>query len=435
MRDWKSLSTNFATLCARLSTTAAMFVTNGVAARRMTGEELGLWFLLLAFNQFTNGLDLGFQFTLGNRLAALGSRGADGEAERRETFLTILFLQTLFFAVDSLIVLVIVPMMPWARWFKISDPTLAGQVAWLMPPAVIIMIGTLPVGLIWTVFYSYQEIKLASVLGGLGNVVQTVVFVISAYTCKFTTVILIYFSCNIVVGILLTAYVFIRRKWMFSVLPLSRMIAIVRSMARVSFDAFWHTMTAIIGTILGPILSGSVFGLVTAGEFGLIQKLFSFLVGAHLALLAPVAPAVTRESHSGDWDAVGRRLRVCVFQVWPAFFFILGGIVWCAHPLLIRFWAGHALSRYPLAGLLLLWACLSGFANTYSVFLNSLGLVKVQAALSLVMMLPSIYLPVLLSRWLGVPGIALGFVLCLLPAATLWPFYTRRALRLHLIRV
>ena len=66
------------------------------------------------------------------------------------------------------------------------------------------------------------------------------------------------------------------------------------------------------------------------------------------------------------------RLRVCVLQVWPAYFAILGGIVWCVHPLLIRLWAGHALRAYPLAGLFLLAACLGGFVNTFSVFLTVL---------------------------------------------------------------
>ena len=435
MRSWKSFSTNFATLAARLSVTGATLIVTFVACRRMTGEEFGLWSILMWLNQLTNGFDLGFQLTLGNRLAALGSRGVDGETERRETFISILLLQVFLVAVYGCIILVAVPLVPWARLFKIADPLLIRQVVPLLPIIFFIMVGTLPVGLIWTVFFAYGEIKLASVLAGIFNIIQTLVFVVSAYTCNFTQVILIYFSCNIVIGAILTAYVFIRRKWSFTLLPLARITEIVRSMARVSFHAFWHTITAIISTILGPIVSGGIFGLVVAGEFNLFLKLFSFLVAAHMAIMAPVGPSVSLESHSGDWEAVRRRLRLWVYRVWPAYFLVLGAIIWCTHPFLIRLWAGHSLTRYPLAAVLLLWACLSGFVNTFSIFLNSLGLVKAQAALSMVMLVPSLLLPVLLSRWLGLPGVALSMALCLLPAAIIWPFYTRRALRLHIVRV
>jgi O-antigen/teichoic acid export membrane protein len=246
---------------------------------------------------------------------------------------------------------------------------------------------------------------------------------------------LIYFSWNLVQGTILTVYVFYHRRWRFAFLPPARILGTIRSMARVSFHAFFLTISGILSGILGPIVSGFVSGLTVAGDFTLVYKLFSFLASTHLSILAPVAPAVTLESHSGNWDAVRRRLRVCVFQIWPAYFFVVGTVIWWAHPLVIRLWAGHPVRQYPLAAILLLGACVTGFVNTFSVFLNSLGLVKVQASLSILMLLPTLVLPALLGRWLGVPGIALAMVLCTLPAAIIWPFYTRRALRLHMLRV
>lgn len=435
MRHWKTLSTSFATLCARLSATAGLLVTNGIANRRMTHEQFGLWSILLYLNIFFNGFDLGFRFTLGNRLAALGSRGAEAEEERRETFLSIFFLQAAISGAAILIISFFLPLAPWAHWFKITDPLLIAQVRRLMPVVMMLMVGTYPVALMWTVFFAYHEIRLASFLTGLCTVFQTAVFIISAYHVKFTWVILIYFSCTLFLGAVLTAYVFIRRKWRFTLVPPARMFAIIRSLCRVSFHAFFNTLSANISSILGPIISGLVSGLGPAGDFALIQRLFSFLITAHLALLAPLGPAVTLESHSGNWDAVRRRLRVCVLQVWPGVFLLIGGAVWCAHPLLIRLWAGHWLYLYPLGALLLLWACLAGFVNTYSVFLNSLGLVKMQAAVSFALMVPSLFLAALLSRWFADPGIALAMVLSTLPGVIIWPIYTRRALRLRMLRV
>jgi O-antigen/teichoic acid export membrane protein len=425
MRPWKSYSPSFATLGARLTSTVGLMITNGVATRRMSGEQFGLWVILLSLNQLTNGFDLGFQFTLGNRLAALGSRGAEAEEERRETYLSIIFLQLGLYITYSLLALVIVPLIPWGHWFKIKDPLLAAQVIHLMPATLILMMGTLPLGLVWTVFFAYQEIKLASSLTTLANGLQIVIFI----------VVMIYYAFYLLMGLGFTIYVFIRRGWRFEFLPPARVIAIVRSMARVSFHAFLLTITSILSNILGTIIAGLGFGLVVAGDFNWIQRLFSFLGSAHLAILAPVSPSVTREAHGGDWDSVRRRLRLCIGLVWPGFFLVAGVGVWLTHPYILRVLAGHPIQAYQLAGLLLIAACMGGFINTYSVFLNSLGLVKMQASASFVMMTPLLVLPIVLSRWMGVSGIALAALICNVPGVIIWPLYTRRALRLKLLDV
>ena len=437
MRHWKTLSTSFATLCARISSVVGLMIINGVAKRHMTDDQFGLWAVLYAINLFTNGLDFGFRFTLGNRLAALGSRGVEAEEERRETFLSIVYLQVAIAAVLMLLTLLIFPLLPWAHWFKITDPLLTAQVRRLMPVVMVIMLGTLPVALMWTVFFAYQEIKLASFLTGIVTIFQTALFVFSVYRFKFTWVILIFFCSNIFVSFLLTAYVFIRRRWKVTLLPLSRILATTRSMERIAFPAFLFGQSSTLQMILGPIVSGAISGLPAAGDFSLFQKLFSPLITAHLAMLAPLSPAVTMEAHAGNWDAVRRRLRVCVLQIWPAVFIGLGFLVWAAHPVLLRLWAGSWLRQYPLAALLLVWACLNGFVNTFAVFLNSLGLVKMQAAVSIAMVLPSVLLPVLLHYWFKAPGIAiaLSLILCMVPGAIIWPLYTRQALRLQKLRV
>jgi O-antigen/teichoic acid export membrane protein len=304
-----------------------------------------------------------------------------------------------------------------------------------MPAILVVMIATLPVQLIWTAFFAYREIKLASFLTFLCNIIQTTIFVVAAFHCSFINLIFIYFAVNILIGVVLTVFLFLRRKWRFAVPPLPRIIAIVRSMARVSSHAFLLTISSLVGANLGPVISGAVSGLVIAGDFTLVQKLFNFLLTAHLAILAPVSPAVTMESRAGNWEAIRKRFRTCLLGIWPAFFLIPGAIVWWAHPWLIRIWAGHAVTMYPVAALLLVWACLCGLINTFSVFLNSLGLVKAQAALSIAMILPAILIPTLLGRWLGLWGIALGFIICTIPGLIILPLYTRRALRLQLMRV
>jgi O-antigen/teichoic acid export membrane protein len=96
--------------------------------------------------------------------------------------------------------------------------------------------------------------------------------------------------------------------------------------------------------------------------------------------------------------------------------------------------AAHPIRDYRLAALLLLPAWMGAFMNTYSVFLNSLGLVKMQASASFATMIPSLILPIVLSRWMGVSGIALAALTCNIPAVIIRLLYIRRALRLKLLR-
>ena len=437
MRHWKSLTTSFATLCARLSSIAGLMITNGIAGRLMTHDQFGLWIILLSINLLTNGFDLGFTFTMGIRLAALGSRGEEAgqaEEERRQTFLSIFFLELIISALLVLLVLLFHSFIPWARWFKVTDPLLITQVRQVMPIVLPFMVSTLPFTLANGVLYAYHEVKLASFLVAITAVLQVAIFAVAAYKLPFTQVLVVYFVANVALGVLLTGYVLIRRRWRITWVPLTRSLDIIRSLARVSFHAFLLGLPAIFTMMLGPFVSGLVAGLGAAGDFNLFQKLFSFLVTAHLSILAPFGPAITKEAHSGQWDSVRHRLRICLLQIFPAFFLILGGLIWYAHPTLIWLWVGRTLTDYRLAALLFAWALISSFVNTFSIFLNSLGLVKLQAAIGLATLVPSLILPIFLGKWMGPFGIALAMVLCAIPAAVILPFYTRRALRLQFAR-
>jgi O-antigen/teichoic acid export membrane protein len=435
MRHWKTLTASFATVSARLSSVAAMVLTNGIAGRSMTRDQYGLWTVLLIFNLVTNGFDLGFSMTLGNRLAALGARGPEAEVERRETFLSILFLEIAITTCLIGLVLVSFPFVPWQRVFKISDPILIAQVRRIMPIVMIFMVSTLPFALMNGVFYAYHEIKRASIVVALTSFAQVGVFALSVLWCRFTWVIILYFIANVALGVITTVYIFFHRKWAFSFLPFARIVATIQSLYRVSIHAFLLGLPAIISNVLGIFMSGVLFGLAAAGDFGNLLKLFSFLTTIHLSILSPISPAITLESHSGQWDSVRHRLRVCLLQLFPAFFLIAGCAVWYGHPLLIRLWIGRPFADYSLAGIMLLWACVAGFINTFSVFLNGMGLMKVQAAISLIMLIPSMILPYVFSRWFGPSGIAISMVLCALPFAIILPLYTRRALRLEMLRV
>jgi O-antigen/teichoic acid export membrane protein len=412
----------------------ALLVTNGVAARRMSHEQFGFWAILLSMMFLAMALDFGFRYGLGNRLAALGAV-EDSERQRKEAFFAIFSLEVMIAVCSAVGCVLIFPFIPWAGLFKIENPDLARQAGQLMPVIVVLLLSYLPFSLAGTAFFAYLEIGAASFFVGAQAVLIMLVFLATVGWLSFPHVVILYYSAYLATGVASTLWLLMRRGWRIEWTPLRECWKILVSMAQPSLQFFALSLCATITGMLGTMVSGAVSGLAAAGDFNLVQRIFSLLLTLHLAFLAPIAPLVTREARAGNWEVVRGKLHQCLTRVWPLMFPLLGAALWLAHPLLIRLWAGKWVTDYFLAGLLLLWVCLSGLGNTYSVILNSLGLVRVQAIIALVLMAPVIFLPVVLGRVWGLYGIALAGVLSTLPVLLILPRYTKNALANHKMRV
>jgi O-antigen/teichoic acid export membrane protein len=110
-------------------------------------------------------------------------------------------------------------------------------------------------------------------------------------------------------------------------------------------------------------------------------------------------------------------------------------LIYLLHPIILFIWSGRTLADFTLAGLMALTAVLSGWGNTQSVLLNSLGLVKWQA-IAMVLWAPFfILLPLYMGKAWGITGVAAGTLLCMIPVSFFLPIYARYALRMKLLRV
>jgi len=204
---------------------------------------------------------------------------------------------------------------------------------------------------------------------------------------------------------------------------------------RPSLRFFVLTLASSATGFVGTWVCGAAFGLVVAGHFSLLQRVFGLLNTVHIAILGPAGPEYTRLAQGGDWDELGRRHKRWRRLLLPGLFLVAGGLLWAAHPWLLKVWSGLPISDYTLAALIWLWVALIGWVGHYSVLLNSLGLVGFQGVYSLVMMLPSALIPYYLAGQWGGAGVALGLVLCVVPAAIIWPRMARNAMERRLLEV
>ena len=421
---WRSM----ATASARMAAVILMLVTMAVASRRMPGEAFGFWAICFAVMNFGMALDLGLRYGLANRMAALTAQ-PDSEGEQRDTFWAVFHAESLIGLVGFMLCLGILPCIDWAGLFSIHSLELAREVHWLFPLVCGLVMLNQPLMVAATVLFARQEIVFVSFLAIVQSVILVVVFGVALHWGTFPTVVLSFFGGYWLCGVGMTLVLMKRYGWRWYWTPWREQWAIVGSFIKPSLDFFVLSFSSMTAALIGPLVAGAAGGLVVAGDFTLVQRMFGFLVTLHLAFLAPLSPAYTYHARLGDWEWIRIKLRLCARIIWP-FWFVMGGLViWAGHPLVLRLWAGRWVSDYGLAGIMAVGVIVVGWWGTYSVVLNSLGVIRRQAVLSVVMLIPVIVLPVVLGRYWGIYGVAIASTVCALPGAILCAGWVRTALQ------
>ncbi|MFZ4440025.1 MAG: lipopolysaccharide biosynthesis protein [Syntrophales bacterium] len=421
---------------ARITTVASMVVIMAIASRVMTKEEFGLWAILVTFIYLSWILDFGFRYGMGNRLAAwVASAGGKTTTEQRELYLSIFYFQCLIGIVLSLIYLAVAPFLPWIEIFKIHQAELVSTVPLLMNVVCISLFLNIPFMLMGTGFFAFQEINLVCAISAAQSVLLLILFGIASLILTFKEVIICYFVAYLLTNVAGTVWFMIKRGWPLVWISWPQQWQHIRSLANRSLEFFVLSLSATAVAAIGTFLAGAVAGLSKAGDFNLVQRIFGFVITLHLALLAPLAPAFTQAAQLGQWESVRGKFSFCQYRIWPLLFSGGCGLIYLLHPVILKIWSGRPLSDFTLAGIMALTAILGGWGNTQSVLLNSLGLVKWQAIISVMMAPLFIFLPLYMGKTWGIIGIAAGTLLCMIPGTIFWSVYARYALRRKLLRV
>ena len=412
----------------------SLIVIMAVASRRMDGEEFGLFAILLVLMNFAVTLDGGLRFGLGNRLAALSSQ-PESMVDSKQVFWSVFHMECLIGGLGALACIGIMPWINWAGLFNIHSATLATESRWVFPAVCAMLMLNQPLTLAGTALFANHHIVIASVFGAVQSLLLMVAFWIGTFLPSFRSNCLVFFGVYLLCGVGLTVFFVFWKRWFWEWVTWRQQWAMIRSLAGPSLEFFWLSMASMASSLLGPFLAGAVGGLNMAGDFALIQRLFNLLVTVHMALLSPLSPTYTRHATRGEWERISEKLGVCVRQVWPIIFLGGGLLLIVLHPWILRIWAGRGISDYWLVVLLAVSAMIIGWANTYSVVLNSLGIVRHQAVLSVSMLVPVVGLPILLGQYFGIHGIAAAAVLCALPGAVLTMRWVHGALQQRLVNV
>lgn len=401
------MSQGFVLVCG-LATTA-------VLGRSLTEEQFGLWAVILSLAALGAHFDLGLGQALRNRLAKLAASSVDLDAKStpQSAFSGSFLFLTRIAALGIVAVIAVIPALPWGTWLRIDNPELAHTVPFLIASVFVLLFVNLPLNLGGWGFFAYQESHWRGLLDGA----RALLLFVSALTVMFLPfdyVVLVYylsFTASTGLGVILFLW---RRSWSLRRVCWQEQIDIVRPMARSSFF-FW--LLGISSTLLvstSALVASRTVGLAQAGDFRVIQQMFSLLTVLSFTMLTPLWSAYTQAATLGEWGWIRNALRRSLALT--VALFVCGGVVLLAiYKPLTQLWIGREAGSFSLILVFSLMALVMGIINCLSVLLNGLNHVKVQAIVACCVATLNLPLGLYWGSRLGLPGIVIGSTLALLP--------------------
>lgn len=429
---------SLASTFARGVQTVTLLIITGIAARYFTKEEFGLWAILISFLYSGYALDFGFRSALTNRLTAMvADSSGNANNKQQDFFLSIFYFQFIIGLAGIILISSIGMYVPWGYLLKIQQTSILHYISLLIIIIFIILFINAPLLCSSSGFSAYHEIHIDSLLHAAQWITLMCVFgVINIYKMfSFPTMIIFFFVLFLLLGFIRLLVLFKHRKWVLIWLPIKEQWKNVKDISKVSLDFFLLNISAMTVSMGSTFLAGYLGGLESAGDFSVVQRLFTVLITVHMAFMSGFVPSFTQNARQGNWKGVLNRLNFNLYFVVPLLFIVLGGVILVFHPLILKIWTGLSINNYFLTGLFALYALLMGWGNTNSILLNSLGLVKTQALWSFAIAPVFLFLTFYFGKTLGVEGIVLASVVSALPAVGYFTFYTKKAIKLRKINV
>ncbi len=328
-------------------------------ARSFSLDHFGIWALLSSFVFICTTLDLGF---LGSGLRNPFTNETDNE-EKRKQFFSVFYISCIAYLLFLIIATFAVPQFPWKESFHIESLS-NQQVSSLFLLVAVSVLIRLPFTLSSSVFFADEQTHLK----GIFDMVESAIIGVSlllciAMQCSFMQSVTIYFTAFAIGPIFSFAFLLRDRNWKLGWVSFTTMKATLRVIGKDSFYLFVINMAAVCLFALFPFLVASMSTIRQAGEFSLLLKLYTLLLGIHYPLILPLWPSIAhaRKENQTKWI----RKEVIRTMLFTGLLFGLGGgIVTIFHRELIFLWSGVQVSFFPIAFTLYLWVFILGLVNT-----------------------------------------------------------------------
>ena len=373
-------------------------------------ERYGMWLTISSIIAFVSFADLGVGNGLLNAISE--AAGNDDKQKALQAISSALLMLSIVALILGVIFALVFQWIPWGRVFNVSSSIALREAG----PAIAIFASSFLIGMPLAVTQKtqigYQEGYWNDIWLTVGNVLGLIGIIFAIQLQVGTPELILVLVGAPVVALFINGLVLfgIRRPWLRPKLSAVSSTT-ARQLATVGIQFFVLQIAVAVGYTSDRIVIAQVMGAEMVPQFGVPQRLFLMVSMVIGFVLVPLWPAYGEALAKGDFSwikaTLTRTVRLTLLVTVPASFLLVvfGGF-------LIDVWVGQSIQPTFILMLGLgLWTVISSVGNAFAMFLNGMGMIRIQVILAIIMAVTNLALSILLTFRIGVAGPVWGSVI------------------------
>jgi O-antigen/teichoic acid export membrane protein len=408
-RHRRALLTAMASVFAKAVSILVQFISVPLTIRYLGKERYGLWMTIGSLVSMLGFLDLGVGAGLVGALADADGKQDRGLARRYVTAAVVTL------SAVAVVLLLIVgaasPWLPWPRILNVDAPTVVRDGARATIVLLVCFALGMPLSIVQRVQAGLQEGFASSLWASVASLLTLAGVLLAAhYQAGLAWLVVATAGLPLVALLANAAEVFLlRRPYLRPKLSeLDR--AAVRRIMRQGLMFFVIQIAMVVGYNSDNIVINQILGPEQVTQFAVPMRLFGFIVVLMQMALGPLWAAYGEAAARGDaaWvrRTFNRSLKLSILvSVAPALFLLTFG-----KPIVQIWTRGEVTPSLALLIALASWAIVMSVCTAQAMFMNGLHVVRLQMICCSIMAVVNIAVSIVLTKWIGVSGVAFGTV-------------------------
>ena len=381
----------------------------GIVVRYLSPQNFGLWASVASFSSIFSVFNFGFGSSLLNKLSKLYAQ--ENNEESKVYFFSVVYALFILIFIIIFFVFLIKPLIPWNILFKTENLETIKTGSLLFIIFSVLTLISIPISLNDIVFYSYQEAWWVSVFALL---LSSLLLISSILLVRFhSSFVVLVVSMSIMPLISSTISLFTmlwKRKWNIILVNFRVIVEKVKELSVQSLQFLFIQVPTLFLLSLDTLVISKTAGLENAGEYFLVKKLAFFFAIIYMSLYASVWACYSEAVEKGDFKWVKKMLNVSGKLTIFAYLFFISLFCLFGNSF-VHLWAGKYVENSILFLLLGVWSFLYSWGSCFSIFLNSIGHLKLQAILLTIGAIILFPLSIFLGNKLGIIGVCLAWII------------------------
>lgn len=386
-------------------------------------EMYGVWITLLSLLSWFSFCDIGLGNGLRNKLTECLSNNDIKNAKK--------YVSTAYISIFTIVMVIFIPLLiviQFVSWNKVlnTDAVSNGEIIKLVYIVTIFFLINFVVSIINQIYYAYQK----SMLVGFIQITQNIIMLLAILLIRnlpnksIVYLGLIYGISTLTTNVAFSIMFFSKNKEIRpSIKDFSK--EKVFDILSLGMKFFVMQISAIIIFTTDNILITQLIGPEYVTKYNIVQKIFGVLMMVHAILITPLWSAYTEAYTKKDYAWIKKILLKLKLLMVPITGIAL--IIYILFDFIMKIWIKQSLNiPKSLVILVAIYTLVSIWNNIYAYFLNGIGLLKVSLNLSIIGAIINIPLAIYFAKnlGLGMQGIILSNILCLLMSSIVQPIQT-----------